>query len=166
MPDSSGWGSPATGTSRFLRRSSRLVELRLETLLDPAPSRWDVVAVGRGASAPEQPHEIRVCGGGPTNGVPKAYLEELSRLLDVVAGDTWRGWWAESPVKLAEVFYWFAGSKPGVRVCVGTKVTGSIERPVALMKGANPVVLERADVAALTQRLTARLKLPEPPSLV
>lgn len=132
-----------------------------------APPRWDVVAVGRGSSAPEQPHEIHICGGGPTNGVPKAYLEELNRLLDVVAGDTWKGWWAESPVKLAEVFYWFDRSKVKVQVRVGTKVTGSIERPIAMMMmGANPVDLARADVSALTQRLTARLKLPEPPRLV
>ena len=51
---------------------------------------WQVVAEGRGASAPEQPHEILIVGGGPGNGVPKAYLDELSRLLHIVAGDTWR----------------------------------------------------------------------------
>ena len=64
--------------------------------------RWNVVAEGRGASAPEQPHEIIVVGGGPENGVPKAYMEELDRLLNIVAGETWRHWWSHPPVKLAE----------------------------------------------------------------
>ena len=80
---------------------------------------WQVVAEGRGASAPEQPHEILIVGGGPGNGVPKAYLDELSRLLHIVAGDTWRAWWPHSPVKVAEVSGATQnfGSRPAIAAC-------------------------------------------------
>jgi hypothetical protein len=39
------------------------------------------------------------------NGVPKAYTEELDRLLTVVASEAWASWWSRSPAKLVEVFY-------------------------------------------------------------
>ena len=137
----------------------------IQDLVGPASNPWRVMAVGRGASAPEQPHEIAICGGGPMNGVPKAYTEELDRLLTVVASDGWASWWSRSPVKLVEVFYWFDAAKPGVRVRVGAKVTAAIDRPVATISGANPIELARADVDALTRRLTTRLNLSNPPKL-
>lgn len=127
---------------------------------------WQVVAEGRGASAPEQPHEILIVGGGPGNGVPKAYLDELSRLLHIVAGDTWRAWWPHSPVKVAEVYYWFDAACPGVRVRQGVKVRADIDRPVSSMKGTNVTLLARRDVEALVARLVSRLGLPPPPDLM
>lgn len=134
-------------------------------MADGAVSPHEVLAFGRGVSAPEQPHEILVCGGGPTNGVPKAYLDELTRLLGQVASDDWARWWADSPVKLAEVFYWFDAARPGVRVRVGAKVTAAIDRPVKTVTGTNPIDLARHDVDALVTRLMARLQLSNHPEL-
>lgn len=154
-----GWDPDAL--SRVLQEARSTVGAALAL----APPPYAVLGVGRGVSAPEQPHEILICGGGPTNGVPAAYLDELTRLLDMVAGEAWAGWWQASPVKVAEVFYWFDAAKPGVRVRVGAKVIASIDRPVATMRGANPVELAHHDVARLTERLASRLDLPERPAL-
>jgi hypothetical protein len=131
-----------------------------------APERWAVVAEGRGTSAPEQPHEIKIVGGGPTNGVPKAYQDELDRLLEQLAGDTWAQWWSGSSVKLAEIWYWFDGARPGVRVRVGASVSASIERPVATIDAVDPTRQARDDVTSLVERIAQRLKLPAPPELV
>lgn len=136
-----------------------------ERSLGTAARRWPVTAEGRGVSAPEQPHELRLVGGGPTNDVPTAYHDELLRLLHLLVDESWAGWWSRSPVRLGELFYWFDGARPGVRVRVGAKVTAAIERPVATIDRTDSVGMARADVTALTQRLTTRLNLPAPPDL-
>ena len=129
------------------------------------PPRWKAVAEGRGVSAPEQPHELCVVGGGPTNDVPTAYLDELHRLLDLLAGDAWARWWSASPVRLARIFYWFDAARPGVRVRVGASVTASIERPLGTIDVVDPARQAREDVTSLVQRLAVRLDLPAPPEL-
>lgn len=86
--------------------------------------------------------------------------------MHIVAGDTWRAWWPHSPVKVAEVYYWFDAACPGVRVRQGVKVRADIDRPVSSMKGTNVTLLARRDVEALVARLVSRLGLPPPPDLM
>ncbi|MFS0702905.1 hypothetical protein AB6N23_00140 [Cellulomonas sp. 179-A 9B4 NHS] len=158
-----GWNR--TALANALHQAKAAVEQDLGAGAGAGVRRWPVTAEGRGASAPEQPHELRVVGGGPTNGVPTAYLDELSRLLDLLADDSWAEWWSRSPVKLANIFYWFDVARPAVRVRVGAMVTAAIERPVETIDRTHPVGIARADVTALISRLTTRLNLPEPPDL-
>lgn len=129
------------------------------------PSGWHVFAEGRGATAPEQPHEILFLGGGPVNGVPKAYLQEMDRLLHIISGETWAKWWSNSPVRIAEIVYVLDGARSGVRIVVGPIVKATIERPVGTIRGKDPTRLAREDVAMLAQRLALRLGLPNPPEL-
>ena len=155
-----GW-EPAI-LDQILKNARQVVAQRESLAFTPHA----VMARGRGVSAPEQPHELLVCGGSPTNGVPSLYLDEIGRLLQPLQeDDAWIRWWQDSPVKIGEIFYWFNGARPGVRVRVGSKVTASIERPVGTLRGFNPVEQATADVQALIGRMRERLDLQAPPAL-
>lgn len=138
--------------------------------VDAGPSspvrRWTVRAEGRGVTAPEQPHELTVVGGGPTGGVPPSYDRELDRLLDRFSDEAMQAWWSGSSVRIGEVWYWFDAPRAGVRVTVTRRVTATIHRPVGSIRDADPVALARADVRALLERLSTRLGLPTAPLLL
>lgn len=145
---------------------AQIVEQRLPIEVGEATRPYRVIALGRGLSAPEQPHEIRNLGGEPMNDVPKLYEDEVSRLLREVAGPDWAHWWSHSPVKTAEVHSYFDVTEPRVRVRVGKRVSVTIERPVRTFGGAaDPVRLAGADVAEVVAILTERLGLPDAPRL-
>lgn len=142
------------------------VERRLPVDVSGATHPYTVVALGRGLSAPEQPHEIRDLGGGPMNEVPRLDDDEVSRLLREVTGPDWAHWWSHSPVRTAEIHTYFDVAEPRVRVRVGRRVTVVIERPVRTFDDtADPVRLAGADVTEAVTRMTARLGLPDPPAL-
>ena len=152
-----GWDSAAL--SAALERARAGVEPS-----SPA-RRWTVRAEGRGITAPEQPHELTVVGGAPDDGVPAAYHRELDRLLDRFSDDAMQAWWSGSPVRIGQVWYWFDTQRPGVRVTVTRSATAAIHRPVRSIQDADPVMLARADVRALLERLASRLDLPPAPLL-
>lgn len=147
--------------------SAALTSARARSVEGTAPApRWTVRTEGRGVTAPEQPHELTVVGGGPTHGVPPAYDRELDRLLGRFSGEGMQAWWSGSPVRIGEVYSWFDAARPGVRVTVTRRVTAAIHRPVGTIREADPVALARADVRALLERLTTRLDLPTAPLLL
>jgi hypothetical protein len=55
--------------AEILARAMDAARSSVHDLIGTASNTWRVIALGRGASAPEQAHEIAVCGGGPMNGV-------------------------------------------------------------------------------------------------
>lgn len=146
--------------------SAALERARAGTEPSSPARRWTVRIEGRGVTAPEQPHELTVVGGGPDNGVPPAYDRELDRLLERFSDDAMQAWWSGSPVRIGEVWYWFDAPRPGVRVTVTRRVTAAIHRPVRSIREADPVMLARADVRALLVRLATRLDLPPAPLLL
>lgn len=149
-----------------LAEVARNAERGLPVEVSKATHPYRVTASGRGVTAPEQPHEIRDLGGGPMNDVPKLYDDELTRLLTEVTGPDWAHWWSHSPVKTAEIHTCFDVTEHRVRVRVGKRVTVTIERPVSTLNAtADLVAMARRDVADVVARLTARLGLPEPPTL-
>ncbi|MFI2105336.1 hypothetical protein ACH436_18740 [Isoptericola sp. NPDC019693] len=146
--------------------SAALTSARARSVEGTAPApRWTVRTEGRGVTAPEQPHELTVVGGGPANGAPRAYDRELQRLLDRFSDDGMQAWWSGSPVRIGDVWYWFDAPRPGVRITVTRRVTAAIHRPVRTIREADPVALARADVRALLERLATRLDLPPAPLL-
>lgn len=126
---------------------------------------WRVEIQGRGRLAHEQGHELKVVGGGPANGVPGRYSNELDRQLANLETEPFRAWWSHSPVMLGEVFYKFDAAKVGVRVGVGEVVTATIDRPVGTIRDSEPTQLARADFRAMLDRLSDRLGLPPAPEL-
>jgi hypothetical protein len=126
-----------------------------------------VVVRGVGASAPEQRHEMRVCGGGPTNNTSRVYTRTLDLMLDQLETEPWRLWWGHSPVAVLDIYYWFDGARPGTRVQRRAQAgTASITRPARVQgQGADGVQQAHADVTALVDRIRARFELPEPPEL-
>lgn len=127
-----------------------------------------VVVRGVGAAAPEQPHEIRVGGGGPTNNASKVYRRTLSLMLHQLESEPWQEWWCHAPVAVLTIFYWFdAGRRPGVRVeRRENEATASIARAAHSQGlGAEGIQQAHADVTALVDRLRSRFNLPDPPQL-
>ena len=59
----------------------------------------------RGAHEPESADAIRTIGGGPTNDVPRAYLDRISELLDSFAGPEGQEWWLAAGIKELRVTY-------------------------------------------------------------
>jgi len=127
-----------------------------------------VHVVGRGATAPEQPPEIRFVGGGPSNGVPRSYQQTLTNLLRQVADEpAWLQWWSAADRAILEIFYWY--DVDGCRVTARrgrNKLIAAIERPTSTMqRSPDPAALARQDVGELLAAIRHRMRLPEPPAL-
>jgi hypothetical protein len=134
---------------------------------DAAAALPAVVVHGVGASAPEQRHEMRVCGGGPINDTSRVYTRTLDLMLDQLETEPWQLWWSRSPVAVLDIYYWFDGNRPGIRVQRRAQAgTASITRPARDQgQSAEGVQQAHADVAALVDRIRARFELPDPPEL-
>lgn len=133
--------------------------------LPPADTAWAVRVEGRGVNAPEQPHELTFVGAGPTSARTKAYDDafgDLATSLDTVA---FQEWWSQAPVPIGEIWCWHDGSKAGVRVRLGRRVTATIERPAATIEVDHAATQARSDLEALLARLSQRLDLSPPPPL-
>lgn len=126
-----------------------------------------VVARGVGAAAPEQPHELRVCGGGPMNDTSRVYTRTLNVMLQQLETEPWQRWWAQSPVAVLDIYYWFDNGKPGIRVQRRSNAaTASITRAARNQgRGADGVEQAHADVTTLVDRVRTRFDLPHPPDL-
>lgn len=111
-------------------------------------------------------HEIRFIGGGPSNNVPAAYLEELGTQLDhlALAG---REWWSAADRTLLEIT-WHIDDVPDSRVKVrrlANRVTAQIVRSLPSFDDGDPGQLARDDVRSLIAAVARRMKLPEAPGL-
>lgn len=110
-------------------------------------------------------HEIRSIGGGPTNGVPRGYLDEVERLVQ--AGQTTHlDWWRAADRLLLEISYEFRtdANGPSVRRR-GGKLDARIRRdPRSLAAAPDPAAVARADVGELLELVGRTMSLgPCPP---
>ncbi|KYH43376.1 hypothetical protein [Branchiibius sp. NY16-3462-2] len=129
--------------------------------------------MGVGRSAPEQPHEIRFCGHGLTNGMPREYEQTLDQLLCHVQVDpAWADWWRNSPVRLLEITgTWDGGFGPPLRQSYTVRryahhITAIIQRSTAsMLDGAEGVDQAHRDVTELLARVRERAGLDQPPRL-
>lgn len=126
-----------------------------------------VVVRGIGVDAREQTPRIRVVGGGPARDASETYPRTLEALLGQLETDEWQSWWAQGPIKVLDLYYWFDDRRHGVRVQTrANRATASITRSSRRQKhGAEGEAQARADVEALVTRLRDRFDLPEPPPL-
>lgn len=120
----------------------------------------------RGVQVVPDAHEIRVVGGGPTNGIPVAYLRALDFLLEGVQRD-FAEWWSRADRSLLEIWYEFGPGAEGPTVRrTKDKVIARIHRaPRTIQSASEPVELARDDVIALSDALGAKLGLGPAPSL-
>lgn len=125
-----------------------------------------VTVRGYGAAAPEQQPAIVVVGGGPMNGVPRAYRDALDALLSTIESE-WTEWWSGAEPTLLEITYIFGDVPKGVLVRVnGNWVTARIKRPTKSMATGRAAAQQaREDVRALMAKVATRLGLGAHPPL-
>jgi hypothetical protein len=128
--------------------------------VEPAPI---IEVTGSGASAPEQDHTIDVVGGGPINEVPERYDEALRRSLQGFA-DASLDWWRDSDLRVLQISYDFAASRPRSLVRRGrNRLTAIVHRPVETIDRDHPETQAEEDARALVRAITRRQGLPDPP---
>jgi hypothetical protein len=137
--------------------------LRALDVGDPADDRMPALTVTGTWAIPEEP-SIRVIGGGPTNGVPDAYLDELSRALETVERDC-LAWWAPADRRQLEIWYVFEpGDEQPTTRRTKDKLIARIHRDSRTMRAAeDPAALARADVRALLEAVGSKMGLGAPP---
>lgn len=142
------------------------VEDQAPDSVDLAAPRPRVVVIGRGPDAPEQPHEIHITGGGPTNGIPQAYLAVLGELLDSLKHD-FAAWWSDSEVKLLEIYYRFDADRTTISLRKShNRLKAFLQRPVQTVTNApDPAALALSDVQDLVRAVAEEMRLPAPPPL-
>lgn len=120
----------------------------------------------RGLKVVPDAHEIRVVGGGPTNGLPVAYLIALDFLLEGVQRD-FAEWWSGADRSLLEIWYEFGPGVEGPTVRrTKDKVIARIHRdPRTIQSAPEPVELARDDVIDLIDALGAKVGLGSAPLL-
>ncbi len=122
----------------------------------------EVVQTGEPSGSPS----IVVVGGGPTNGVPDAYLDELDACLLTIK-DSHLAWWSGADRPHLEIWYEF-GDAPEVPVTRRTKdkLIAHIHRdPKTLRAASDHVRLARADAIALLNAVGDKMRLGPPPDL-
>lgn len=127
-----------------------------------------VHVVGKGATAPEQPHEILFMGIDRRRRCSREYVRTLEHLLHLVEGEeAWLRWWSASPAALLDIFTSFDNGRQGIRVRrTGSRVNAAITRAAKdQLRGPEGVQQARDDVTALVGRLRGRFELAEPPAL-
>ena len=110
-------------------------------------------------------HTIRFIGGGPANGVPPAYRQELAKHLERLI-ETGGAWWATADRTLLEIQYAIVDNARGVKVRrLKNRVTAVIERSLDSFQRADGGQLARDDVRALIHAVTKRMELRDPPKV-
>lgn len=161
-----------------LGRSRGSVSLSPDAGIAVLSTRENIVAKGttHAGAAPVvvRPHpneapgpRIIVVGGGPMNGVPRAYDDELHRLLGALKSDAWLAWWKGADRDVLELWYDFDPTDRGPAVRrTRDKVKATIRRPVSdLQLEEDLVALARHDVEALVEAIRKRAELTPPPAL-
>lgn len=107
-------------------------------------------------------------GGGPTNGVPSAYLDEMNRLGSVIRSPLWLTWWARAEVDEVDgyVDYNPTTSTSLVRF-TGRRLTLILRRSTDTIPpgGVEAATLARSDLGAAVRRVAERRSLGSPPAL-
>ncbi|GAA4265156.1 hypothetical protein GCM10022256_07680 [Frondihabitans peucedani] len=94
-------------------------------------------------------------GGGPTNDVPEAYLEESKALGDRLKEPDWLKWWSQFEVSTVIGDVNYSATRPGVTVrFVGVELRISISRPQSTIPRSDEArSLARQDLQAALDRI-------------
>jgi hypothetical protein len=112
---------------------------------------------------PDEP-SIRIVGGGPTNGVPDAYLDALDDFLERVEDD-YLAWWSEADRRQLEIWYVFeAGPERPTTRRTKDKLIARIHRDPRSIHAAEDLrELARSDVRDLMEAVRLKAGLgPQP----
>ena len=116
---------------------------------------------------PDDHIQVHWGGGGPTNEVPREYLDEAHRLGEIIASPEWMEWWRLVDVdEVSAHMDYMPSSSASIVLFRGRALRVTVKRPAdTIPTGPAAVLLARRDAEEVLGRISARRGVRSAPTL-